>query len=97
MMIKTCTAVFIVAVLIRIGRQPSAVRVASAISIAGAVSLIIWYSNVGVIHPQLFGKGLAAVDGLKDGRSGRTTSSVETLDGAGNFARSECQSQTVSK
>jgi len=39
--IKTCTAVFTVAVLIRMGRQPSAVRVASAVSIAGAVSLMI--------------------------------------------------------
>ena len=39
--IKTCTAVFTVVVLIRIGRQPSAVRVASAVSIAGAVSLMI--------------------------------------------------------
>ena len=40
--IKTCTAVFTVAVLIRIGRQPSAVCVASLLSIAGAVSLMIW-------------------------------------------------------
>ena len=39
--IKTCTAVFTVAGLIRIGRQPSAVRVASAVSIAGAASLMI--------------------------------------------------------
>ena len=39
--IKTCTAVFTVAVLIRIGRQPSAARVASVVSIAGAVSFMI--------------------------------------------------------
>ncbi len=40
--IKTCTAVFTVAVLIRMGRQPSAACVASLLSIAGAVSLMIW-------------------------------------------------------
>jgi hypothetical protein len=40
--IKTCTAVFTVAVLIRIGRQASAACVASLLSIAGAVSLMIW-------------------------------------------------------
>jgi hypothetical protein len=40
--IKTCTARFTVAVLIRMGRQPSAACVASLLSIAGAVSLMIW-------------------------------------------------------
>ena len=41
-MMKTCTAVFIVAVLMRTGFHPSAVFVARVVSIVGAVSLMIW-------------------------------------------------------
>src|SRR5216683_594066 len=46
-MMKTCTCPeATVAVLIRIGRQPFADSAASAVSIAGAASLMIWYSCV---------------------------------------------------
>lgn len=55
-MMKTCTCRgTTVAVLIRIGRQPSADCAASAVSIAGAASLMIWYScvlSVYVSHPK---------------------------------------------